>query len=286
MIELEAGDYRLGILPDRGGSLAYFAWRGEPLMRPVCGTGIFDVACFPLVPFSNRIAHGRFRSGESLVELSPNFPGSDHPHPLHGFGWLASWTVIANGPQHCVLEHRYQAAQWPWSYVARQVVRLSPEGLSLDLTLTNLGNSAMPAGLGFHPYFPRTKTTRYHGLHLGEWHNTVDGLPDWLEEKEIPVDWWAGKPVESRDVDTVYTGRSGDLAVIWPDRNLTLRCRPSANMPLTVVFSPKGAEFLCVEPVTHMTDAVNRQGVQAMPFLAPACSLTASARFAAHLHSQ
>ena len=59
MIELKAGEYFLALEPERGGSIARFGWRGQDLMRPTCGPSVLDVACFPLVPFSNRIAHGR-----------------------------------------------------------------------------------------------------------------------------------------------------------------------------------------------------------------------------------
>jgi aldose 1-epimerase len=90
VLELAAGDYRLVLQPEIGGSVAGFHWRDEPVFRPACGPSVLDAACFPLAPFSNRIAHGRFRFGGREVALAPNFPDSDHPHPLHGFGWLAA----------------------------------------------------------------------------------------------------------------------------------------------------------------------------------------------------
>ncbi len=62
-LTLEAQGYRLELAPERGGSVLRLDWRGEPLLRPLCGNTIFDVASFPLVPFSNRIARGRFNTG-------------------------------------------------------------------------------------------------------------------------------------------------------------------------------------------------------------------------------
>jgi Aldose 1-epimerase len=52
--------------------------RAQPLMRPTTGDAILDVACFPLVPFSNRIADGNFSWEGQEIVLQPNFPGRAH----------------------------------------------------------------------------------------------------------------------------------------------------------------------------------------------------------------
>jgi aldose 1-epimerase len=282
MLELEAGDYRLELAPERGGSVLRFDWRGEPLMRPVCGPGIFDVACFPLVPFSNRIARGRFRAGERVVSLFPNFPGSDHPHPIHGFGWLTPWRVSEAGRRDALLEHQHDPGEWPWAYRATQAFRLSEEGLIMALAVTNLAESAMPAGLGFHPYFPRDPDTRYLGLHSGEWQNSPECLPQELRTATRPIDWWDGRPIATRAVDTAYVGRKGPLTLEWPARGHGLAIVPSAELATTVVYTPAGESYFCVEPVSHMTDAVNRPGDDTgLVWLEPQASMSISAVFAA-----
>ena len=258
MIELAAGDYRLLLEPERGGSIARFDWRGEALFRPTCGPSILDTACFPLVPFSNRIAHGVFRWAGRSVKLAPNFPGSDHPHPLHGFGWLSGWEVAAVSSTRAILHHRHAANEWPWDYVAEQAFTLSADGLRHELSLRNLSEAPMPAGLGFHPHFPRDMETRYLGLHTGEWQTSDDCLPLALKEAAQPIDWWNGQPVGSRTVDTVYSGRDRPLTVIWPERALVLTVTPCELLSFTAVFTPVGADYFCLEPVSHATDAINR----------------------------
>lgn len=266
MAGLAAGDYGLEFAPERGGSVLRFDWRGQPIFRPAVGPSVLDTGCFPLVPFSNRIAHGRFAAHGREVRLAPNFPGSDHPHPLHGFGWLAAWEVVEAGDAHAVLEHRYPGGEWPWPYVAHQQFRLTADGLEMGLALTNRGSDPMPAGLGFHPYFPRDADTRYLGLHRGEWSNSADCLPKSLDLRGAAIDWWAGQPVGSRSVDTVYTDREGPLDIAYPSRGFAVRLTPSENLPFTVVYSPSGEPFFCVEPVSHATDAVNAGG---MAWIAP-----------------
>lgn len=227
-------------------------------MRPACGPSVLDAACFPLVPFSNRIAHGRFVANGREVRLSPNFPGMDHPHALHGFGWLSAWQVLEQDSASTTLEHTCAGGEWPWAYRARQSFRLTDEGLEMALSLTNQAGSAMPAGLGFHPYFPRTDRTRYCGRHHGEWQNSEDCLPEILDLRAEPRDWWDGQTAGTRSVDTVYTSREGALVIAWPERDMELVIRPSANLAFTVVYTPCRTDFFCVEPVSHMTDAVNR----------------------------
>jgi aldose 1-epimerase len=262
--QLDAGDYRLVLAPARCGSVARFDWRGEPLFRPTCGPSILDTACFPLAPFSNRIAQGAFRFGGTDVRLAPNFPGGGQPHPLHGLGWLAAWEVAEHSARWVVLRHVYTAAEWPWDYLAEQRFELTSFGLLHSLSVTNRSTGPMPAGLGFHPYFPRMPQTRYRGLRCGEWQTVPDGLPQMLDERAEAIDWWQGQPADTRAVDTVYTRREGPLELMWPERDITLTLAPSDNLGFTVVYTPVGADFLCVEPVSHATDAINRNGMQAL----------------------
>lgn len=257
LLELSAGDYALTIAPELGGSLRSFTRRGEPLMRTATGPTVLDAACFPLVPFSNRIAHGHFEWEGRHVRLSPNFPGSDHPHPLHGFGWTSDWTIIDCDGCSAVLEHRYPGGEWPWPYTARQLVKLAEDGLVLELSVTNLGDSRMPAGLGFHPYFPRNEQTTVRALHKGEWQNDSNCLPLVRSESSKAVDWWRGKPAASRLVDTVYCDRSGPITIAWPDRDLRLDIEGSPSLTHTAIYVPNGADWFCVEPVTHPTNALN-----------------------------
>lgn len=282
MIELGVADYRLALTPERGGSVAAFAWRDVPLFRATCGPSILDTACFPLVPFSNRIAEGRFEAGGRTVRLPPNFPGAAHPHPLHGFGWQAAWTIVAASRARARLRHEHAPGAWPWRYVAEQEFRLSAGGLRHTLQLRNLGTEAMPAGLGFHPYFPRDARTRYLGLHHGEWATTEDGLPFALDRRAAAVDWWCGAPVGTRAVDTVYAERRGPLDITWPDRGVRLRLRPDALLSHSVVYTPPGRDFFCVEPVTHPTNAVNRPAeARWLRWLKPGEAMTASLRYTA-----
>lgn len=277
-LTLAAGDYRLVLDPALGGSIARFDWRGMPLLRPSAGASILDAACFPLVPFSNRIANGRFAAGGREIQLSPNMPSVSALHPLHGYGWLAPWVVVAAGAATATLAHTNEGGDWPWPYRAEQCFSLTETGISIRISLTNMADNAMPAGLGIHPYFPRNGETRYRGLHCGEWLSDGDCLPVSLDLREVARDWWQGRSVASRSVDTVYVGRSGALEIVWPDRSLALTMTPSPLLGCTAVYVPEDADFFCAEPVSHETNSVNREGMQ---WLAPGAQLDAEIRIQA-----
>ncbi len=275
MLELNSDEYRVLIDPERGGSLAAFEWAGHAILRASRPGPMSKTACFPLVPFSNRIANGKFTLAGQDFQIAPNAHAVDANNPIHGFGWLSAWDVVSADASSAVIEHSFSGGEWPWRYVAQQHVSLKEDGLTLKLQVTNVDETAMPAGLGFHPYFPRKADTTYHGLHTGEWLVDDGRLPVQLTETPEPQDWWNGRPVGSRIVDTVYTGRTGPLKLFWPDIAAKATILPSDNLPFTVVYTPSGQDFFCVEPVSHETDAVNkRNGVMVM--LAPGETMSAS----------
>lgn len=258
LLRLEVGDYRLAIEPARGGSIARFDRRGAPLFRLSRESSILDVACFPLVPFCNRIAHGSFRIDGREVRLAPNMPGGGHPHALHGMGWLSGWNVVERTRNRAVLRHDHPGGEWPWSYRAEQELVLSDGGLQHALSLEIRSREPMPAGLGLHPYLPRNVRTLLDAPHRTEWMVDGGGLPVAPDERAAPRDWWKGAPVDARAADTVYAGRAGAMRVVWPDRATALVIEPSPELPFTHVYAPSGADILCVEPVSHLPDAVNR----------------------------
>lgn len=243
-LHLTAADYALELEPVEGGAVARFDWCGEPLFRARCGDGPLNSACFPLVPFSNRIAFGAFDANGRRVVLKPNFPGMTHPHPLHGFGWLMPWRVEEATAASATLRYTHESGEWPWRFEAEQRFDLSAAGFRHELALRNLSDMPMPAGLGFHPYFPRAGTTRYIGKHRGEWETSADGLPIHLERAHAPRDWWDGAAVGARVVDTVFIGRDGRLGIEWPERSLSLTISPSPELSFTVVYTPRGGGFL------------------------------------------
>src|SRR6476661_986363 len=121
VVALTAGKLNLRLSPSVGGSICGFEWEGgRPILRK-CHSApekVLDAACFPLVPYVNRIRGGRFSFRGREVRLEPNMPGD--PSPLHGQGWLNPWIVTARDAQSATLSFTHSAGEWPWDYEARQ----------------------------------------------------------------------------------------------------------------------------------------------------------------------
>lgn len=274
------GGYELAASPEDGGAISRFEWQREPLFRARTQPGPLSSACFPLAPFSNRIRLGEFCVNGRRIRIAPNFPGSDHPHPLHGFAWLNPWTVRQHDSRLLEMSYLHQPGEWPWRFEVAQTLVLSDK-LYVSIAITNLSDEPMPSGLGLHPYFPRSEQTIFKSRHCGEWRTGVDGLPIELQRGASPRDYWQERPVGTRNVDTVYTGRQGPLEIAWPERRLRLQVSPSANLPFTVVYTPADADFFCVEPVSHETDAVNGREGSGLVWLEPGQHMSATVRFSA-----
>lgn len=270
MLALHGGEWQAHISPEIGGSLAALSYRGVAVLRPMPpdATDPLHAACFPLVPYCNRIRDGRFAFAGSTVVLPANFP--PEPHSLHGLGWQQPWSVERQAANACVLLHEYDGAgPGPWAYRARQHIRLGPRGCAIALVLTNRSREPMPAGLGLHPYFCRTAETT---LRFAAGHVLLTG-PDRLPTGvEAPAghfaDFAGGSPLPAEPIDHCFAGWQGEAVLHGAFGTLALSAEGAPHLHL---YAPADASTLCLEPVTHTPDAPNRAPAE-MILLPPACS--------------
>ena len=287
-VELTAGALRVVLCPAVGGSIARFDLlrdgRVEPLLR---GTDAryddaLQAACFPLVPFVNRIRGGTFTCDGRTVRLTPNLPGD--PSPLHGQGWRNAWQVTANNAASAELTYEHHADEWPWDYVAHQRIALDADGLDIVLSCTNRSSAPMPCGLGLHPYAPCSADTRIDTGVDTAW--TVDA--DVLPVAEVPArDCYslADEPVCGRTLDNGFGGWNGDSLVTWPSRGIAMRMT-SQDARYFQLYSPATGGVFVAEPVQHENAALNRPQAEwsaaGLRLLAPGESRTLAVRFAVH----
>ena len=248
--------------PAIGGSIARYTidFGGRPvdLLRPTdpAATQVLDFACFPLVPYSSRIREGRFRFEGRDIRLPLNF--GDHPHSIHGHGWQSAWTVAGRETTSATLDYHHAADAWPWAYSARQRITLDEYGLLIELSLTNLSDARMPAGLGLHPYFPRARAARLAANVTSVWRMDHEVMP--IERVALPPDLPLPPGVSLADVvlDNGFEGWDGRAEIAWPTSGIGLDVTASSDLTRLVIYAPAGQDFFCVEPVSHMTDAFSR----------------------------
>lgn len=287
ILRLFSGPLDMAIAPDAGGAIAALRHRGRDLFRPaseadIAAANVRGMGCYPLVPYSNRIRHGRFSwEGQDYV-LPKNF--GDHPHPLHGVGWQSRWSVEEIDDDHArlTLGHKANAA-WPFDFSATQVFDLDEYGLTMTLSLRNDDARAQPAGLGLHPYFLREDDTLVQAGCEAVWMNGDDMIP--VERIEPPPPAFdLDEPTLARllTLDHGYAGWDQKARVVWPGRRLGLTMEADPLFSHLIVFSPPDRGFVCLEPVSHRTDAVNahaRGEYTGLRRLEPGMTLTGLVRF-------
>ena len=276
---------RLDVAPQLGGGITRFDWRSGGALEPVfrrcthvsAGTDPNELACYPLVPYSNRIGAGRFRFGGRDFELPCN--RTDEPLPIHGDGWLAAWQVEEAGRERVRLALDRSAGK-PYAYRAALTYALEETTLAVTLEVENAGREAMPFGLGLHPFIARDAGTELSASANGLWLSGADWLP--LRHVSAPPAWQFGVayPLPETLVNHAFSGWSGRASVEWARRHLVLSI--SANTDYYVLYTPPGRNFFCFEPVDHPVNAVNLPGggeAHGMTVLARGARLARQFRF-------
>ena len=282
-LELKADASRLTLVPEAGGAIA--AWRigvqpmfHEAGIAAAPGWDPLAMASFPLVPYSNRIGGGAFLWDGVAHRLPPNRAG--FACPLHGVGWLRAWTVEDRDNAFAVLRYEHRGdADWPWAFLAEQRFALAPEGLTVDLAVTNRSAAAVPLAIGMHPYFDAAGAQLQFAAEQ-IWRADAGQLPVDAVALDATSDFAAGRGVADSMLDNGYDGWDGRAAIWWADRPLGLTIL--SDMPCAVVYTPADAGFFCFEPVPHSNNALNLGGAgKPMPVAAAGETIGARVAFGA-----
>jgi aldose 1-epimerase len=150
--EISAGDYRATIT-ELGANLRSLLLADTPLIAgyepdevPPAGAGEL------LIPWPNRVDHGRYSFGGQDLQLDLSEPAAGNA--IHGLTRWASWQLIAAGDDNAELGLRLLGRPgYPFCLELRAMYRLSPaEGLEVRVQARNVGSRPAPYGTGSHPY--------------------------------------------------------------------------------------------------------------------------------------
>ncbi len=283
MLCLNNARLNVHILPGVGGGLARFDWcrRGEPiaLMRPLqpslLATGIApdpnQLACYPLLPWSNRIAEGGFSVDGHHVALSPN--RDDDPYPIHGSGWQRAWRVLLHS-EHEALLVLEESEPGAYSYRASLRYALDGDTLRVELQVTHTGSRELPFGLGLHPFFLRHDEVELKAPAREVWLNDgISPLP--VVCVDAPPAWdFSDARAMPDDLNHSFHAWTGVAMINWPRLGLGLQVETDADA--FVLYTPADQDFFCFEPVDHAINAVHLPGgplANGMTMLAPQASL-------------
>lgn len=225
-----------------------------------------------LIPWPNRIRDGRYA-----------FAGVDHQLPLtevehhnasHGLVRWAPWRLVDRSDTSITVGHRlFPQPGWDWHLESTTTYAVAPDGLTVTVRVTNVGDEAAPFGYGAHPYvaigdtpvedvevaIPGASFVEVDDRLIPTATHPVDGSPYDFRER---------KAIGARRLDTAYTG----LEVVDGRWTVTVAVPGEAEvdvwgeaeaLPWVQVFSGKaeadqaGEHGIAVEPMSCPPDAFN-----------------------------
>ena len=250
MVELQSGSLSCAIEPGLGGCIASLRLDGISVLREPPASGLVSArqsGCYPLVPFSNRIGQATLLWQGTAHPLVRN--NADEPHAIHGVGWQRSWEVLEQDTSFAMLAFEHHSdPDWPFAFDCSQTFRLAAGTLEMTLSITNQSAQPAPAGLGWHPYFAKRASSRIAFEATGRWQMGPDRLPTSRQpSRGLDTD------CAFLDVDNCFDGWSGLVQL----RDEQLGVRITSNLRRLVVFTNDTRDFVAVEPVSHVNNAIN-----------------------------
>lgn len=297
LIALTSARFTAGVSPALGGSLVYFGLaNSSPIdfVRPTTARALTErnvrgTSGYPLVPYSNRIADGRFRFEQVNYRLDVN---SALPfHPIHGLGWIRPWSVrniksVRTAQQTTAsrltlaLTHMAKSefdSAWPWSFEAIQNFDLDDERLRWSISVTNCDSRLMPAGIGLHPFFAKSPLMELEFGAKAAWRNDVRALP--MGRSPVPPEWnfKTARQISELEINNCFEGWTGDARIVWPEHGWSVALAADKTFGHLVVYTTPERDNIAIEPTSHANNALNlveRYSDSAMHVLAPGETLS------------
>lgn len=267
---LRAGDCEAVVLPSLGMLVASFTHRGDELVampNSLAGYREGHTTAIPLLyPWANRLSRRSYEAeGERVNLRGVSLHTDDNGLPIHGL-LLArqEWDVTrlgATGRSARVAArfdfgaHDDLLAAFPFPHELTVDVTLTSTALRIVTSVRPTGPQRVPLAFGWHPYLrlPGMPRDRWE-LHLpARAHARLDkrGIPT---GRARPVEAETA-PLAGRSLDELYAlGTDRVLSLSTPDRRLTLTY--DDGYPYAQVYSPEGASFCAIEPMTAPTNAL------------------------------
>ena len=90
------------------------------------------------------------------------------------------------------------------------------------------------------------------------WESDAGMMPTRLADPPACKDPNLGIQPARANLDTCFADFAGKAEIEWPEWGARLTMTSDESLGFLVIFTPPNADFFCVEPVSAMTDAVNR----------------------------
>jgi aldose 1-epimerase len=249
-----------------------FLWRPDmPLSDIVDRKLLFGIPF--LAPWANRLNANSYWVNGARYEINRglrNIRPDHYDQPIHGLLLFEKWRVEELNATDRSAElvssfafSRYPQfmAQFPFAHRLEMRHKLAEGRLHVTVKIVNECNEALPVSLGYHPYYALPYGQR------DDWQLTLSAQDHYeLSAKHIPT----GKhspvtethlDVKSVDLDDVYgrlrRGEDGFARFSVESEKAQLTAGFGPKYEIAVVYAPKTGNYVCLEPMAALTDALN-----------------------------
>lgn len=227
-----------------------------------------------LFPFPNRLNDGKYTWNNTAYQFPINNESTGNA--IHGFVRHESFEVTEvlltqnSASIRCMYEYEGDKPYYPFPFLLQLEFTISDDGrFTVTVDVDNLGETTMPFGFGWHPYFRLAENAGAHAL----------GLPDCarveISDRMIPTgvktpfdDYTDRKEVGDTFLDNcfIHTGNAEDPELVLEGEAGVVTVQAPANQfPFFQVFTPPHRESIALEPMTCNIDVLNNhEGLTAL----------------------
>jgi galactose mutarotase-like enzyme len=250
-----------------------FAVDGDEVLDPRRGVRAYaeqgKTMGIPLLyPWANRLERFGYQAAGKEVTLSSEdarIPRDDNGLPIHGvLPGLLRWEVDGSrsGAGDAVAARLAWRSEellglFPFAHEVGVLATVGRAELTIATTVTAAGDGPVPVSFAYHPY------TRVPGAGRDDWQVTLGASGQIvLDGRSIPTGERA--PIDRLSfalggvsLDDAYDAAAAPATFAAAAGGATLTVEYLSGYPFAQVFAPPGQEFICFEPMTAPTNALN-----------------------------
>jgi aldose 1-epimerase len=230
-----------------------------------------------LAPWANRLDAESFWANGKQYTFNMTLGNVRGPIPIHGLLansdlWEITELKADRNSAHLTSrllfwKHPDLMAQWPFAHEYEMTYQLAKGMLEVRLTVTNLSAEPMPVAVGFHPYYRLPDTPR------DQWIASIPARKIVIADSRLvatgefmPYDLPRPLPLKGHPLDTGFADLERDadgrahFSIEANGKKVETLFGP--KYPASVIYAPPSTEgqpreFICFEPMTGITNAVN-----------------------------
>jgi len=233
-----------------------------------------------LAPWANRLDDTAFWANGKKYSFDMGIAGirkDSNGLPIHGLlSGSIPWEIVRTGADQQSAEVTCKFAfwkypdlmkQWPFAHEYQITYRLAEGNLEVRTTVSNFSAEPMPIAIGFHPYY------RIPDIPRDQWSLRMPARAAVIaDDRLVPtgelkkLDLPNPLPLKDRKLDDGFTELQADatgralFSIESGEKRIELLFGP--KFPVAVVWEPSSSsgqpmEFICVEPMPGITNAIN-----------------------------